>query len=451
MGLSKLHLVKTEDFLANYWREILNASGAIECIVDNKGIIRFVTMDFCRLFDLYYKEIDGQYLSDFIDDGLVRMSLRKQVGGQGYVTYRRKKCLVKTLPIISDEGFRGLRIIYEPYGLEHTVSIERLPSCDHPYPQIKGQNIHLLQSLQRAEKIAKRQVSVMIRGESGTGKGLLAQAIHEDSLRRQGPYICINCAAIPENLIESELFGHEIGAFTGAVKTSVGLFEMAHGGTLFLDEIGDLSYSLQVKLLKVLQDRAIRRIGGRKDIPVDVRIITATHRNLEQMIQDKLFREDLYYRLNVIELDLPSLRDRMDDLDILCQGMMKELSVCHGLENKRISTEALEAMKSYDWPGNVRQLRNVLEQAILLSEGNQIQVFDLPKQVSKYYDFSRNPGNGQLINVKSDGTLAKLEEYEGEIVALAMERFGSFTAAGRALGLTHKTVAAKYRKYLNDR
>ncbi len=228
--------------------------------------------------------------------------------------------------------------------------------------------------LARARLVASGDASVLIRGESGTGKELLAQAIHNASPRRDAPFMALNCGAIPEALLESELFGHVKGAFTGAARDHMGLFQSAQGGTVFLDEIGDMPIALQVKLLRVLQERTVRPVGATKSIPVDVRIVSATHRDLESGIREGRFREDLYYRLNVVSFDVPPLRDRREDITLLATHFLTQLAGRYGKTINAISAEALARLVEYDWPGNVRELVNVVEQAVALSTAPIVSV-----------------------------------------------------------------------------
>ncbi|MCP8967985.1 sigma-54 interaction domain-containing protein [Ectobacillus ponti] len=249
------------------------------------------------------------------------------------------------------------------------------------FQQIKGTSDRLIEVIQRARRVSASDVTVLIRGESGTGKELFAQSIHMESLRADKPFVAINCAAIPENLLESELFGHVKGAFTGAVADKPGRFEMAHGGTLFLDEIGDMPLQLQVKLLRVVQERRIERLGDRSSRHVDVRIIAATHQNLEKLVADGLFREDLFYRLNVIPLLLPPLRERREDIPILIEGFMKKLAAELNRTPKRLSGEVYEALLAYAWPGNIRELLNVVQHFIELEAGEVVTIESLPSRI----------------------------------------------------------------------
>jgi DNA-binding NtrC family response regulator len=231
-------------------------------------------------------------------------------------------------------------------------------------------------------KVVNSNASLMLLGETGVGKERLARAIHEESSRSREPFIPVNCAALPDNLLESELFGHEQGAFTGASRQRRGAFEQAHKGTVFLDEIGDMPIHLQVKLLRILQEKEFTRLGGEKTIKVDVRIMAATNRPLKKAVESEEFRRDLYYRLSVVSLNLPPLRTRKEDIPELVFSYIRHFSSKIGSEVLNISPEALEAMKKYPWPGNVRELINVVERAMLLSEGNKIQLNDLPEEIS---------------------------------------------------------------------
>lgn len=249
-------------------------------------------------------------------------------------------------------------------------------------PEVSGDelvtvNPNMRRLLELADRVALRDVPVLLTGESGTGKELMARRLHRRSARRDGPFVAVNCAALPESLAESELFGHEKGAFTGADKDRPGRFEEANGGTLFLDEIGDLPLALQAKLLRVLEDGLVRRVGGRRDIPVSVRVVAATNRDLTQAMEAGQFRRDLYYRLAVVRIELPPLRQRKGDISALARHFLLSLAARHGLPAGELSPEALEALENYAWPGNVRELRNVLERALVVRAGGVIRREDL--------------------------------------------------------------------------
>ncbi len=230
-------------------------------------------------------------------------------------------------------------------------------------------------------RVAATNVDVLVIGETGTGKELVARSIHRASDRREQPFVPVDCGAIPENLVESEFFGHEKGAFTGADTRRAGLMETAHQGTFFLDEIGELPLLLQAKLLRVLQERKLRRVGGREEIPIDVRIVAATARDLDEMVRLKLFREDLYYRINVVQIDLPPLRERGDDLGLLSEHFADRYSREMGRPGTVVSPEAYQVLRQYDWPGNIRQLQNVIRRGMALTESRMIGVDDLPDEV----------------------------------------------------------------------
>lgn len=292
--------------------------------------------------------------------------------------------------------------------------------------------------------------ALVIAGESGTGKGLTARILHYGGSRAQKPMIEFNCAALPRELLESELFGHEAGAFTGAVGRHRGLLEQADGGTLFMDEIGEMPLDLQAKLLKVIEDRKVRRLGGEKEISVDVQIIAASNRDLEQMIEDGSFRTDLYHRLSVFNVSLPPLREAKEDLDELVPLFVAEYNAKAGRQVKNIPQEAWEKLRAHYWPGNVRELRNVIERCVLFSEGTTfpVQWLQLPGQDNKSQMLNKSvDSNADSISLPLDGTMA-LDDMDRFIIKTALERSGNnLTAAARALGATRETLRYRVRKY----
>lgn len=294
-------------------------------------------------------------------------------------------------------------------------------------------------------KIAKSNSTVLIRGESGTGKELIARSMHKNSLRSNGTFQAVNCAAINENLLESELFGHEKGAFTGAVAEKKGLFEIANNGTLFLDEIGELDISLQAKLLRALQEKQIRRVGGVKEINVDVRVLAATNRDLLKMAEEKRFREDLYYRLNVLSVDIPPLRERRSDIPVLIDYFVKKHT--RGTEHRiSIEPEAGRILNEYQYPGNVRQLESAIERAILLCENDTITAEELPAEMT----FERKPF--AAASAEADFKLppegVNFEDVERSLIMQAMERTdNNITKASKLLGLTFRTLQYRLEKY----
>lgn len=282
--------------------------------------------------------------------------------------------------------------------------------------------------------------TVLIRGESGTGKELIAKAIHSNSDRSNKPFVKVNCASIPENLLESELFGHEKGAFTGAIQSKPGKFAIADTGTIFLDEIGDMPVSMQVKLLRVLQEREIESVGGITSRKIDVRVIAATNRDLEKMIKDGSFREDLYYRLNVLSINPPPLRDRKEDIPDLVEHFINKLNKKLNKTILGIKQDALDLLIDYSWPGNIRELENIMERAINLCDGDYID--------SSYMPSYLKPTKQKNFNLDIDlDNILPFEEYEKQIISAAMKKYKSFNKAGKALGLTHRTISLKCKKY----
>ncbi|MFC2075391.1 sigma-54-dependent transcriptional regulator [Bdellovibrionota bacterium] len=275
------------------------------------------------------------------------------------------------------------RVITNAMSTFQATQREYHPPFLDPDLKIIGKTRAMQEVFELVKKVADSPSSVLLMGESGTGKELVAQALHNWSPRKNKPFIKINCSAIPENLIESELFGFEKGAFTGAIMSKPGRFELADEGTLFLDEIGEISPEMQVKILRVIQEKTFERVGGLKTISVNVRLITATNRNLEQGIEEGWFREDLFYRLNVVPIQLPLLRDRKEDIPLLAQYFIGVFNEILKKSIKQVSPEVMAAFESYSWPGNVRQLENVIERMVLLTPGNELSMDQLPEELNR--------------------------------------------------------------------
>jgi two-component system response regulator PilR (NtrC family) len=293
------------------------------------------------------------------------------------------------------------------------------------------------------EKVASSRANVLVAGESGTGKELVAKAIHYNSERKEKPFIAVNCGAIPENLLESELFGHEKGSFTGATQQKAGLFEVANGGTLFLDEIGELPPSMQVKLLRVLQEREFRRVGGTRNIQVDVRLVAASNKNLEEEVGRGAFREDLFYRLNVIRIMLPPLRERRDDIPLLIEHFYRNIT---GREGVDIAESAMCSLLDYHWPGNVRELENVVERCLVLGHSNKISESSLPPQ----FHSDRVAVRGQLAAIPDAGLDldAYLGGIEKDILLKALEKTGGVRKrAAELLGITFRSIRYRLAKF----
>jgi transcriptional regulator with PAS, ATPase and Fis domain len=286
----------------------------------------------------------------------------------------------------------------------------------------------------------------LIQGETGTGKEMIAKAIHFNSPRKDQRLISINCGAIPENLLESELFGHTKGAFTGAVQTRIGKFEQANGGTIFLDEIGNLPAPLQIKLLRVIQEREFERVGSNSPIKVDVRIIAATSSNLSQMVQEGTFREDLFYRLNVIPIMLPALRDRREDIPFLLQHFVQHFCARHGFEAKTVSPDVIRAIMAYGWPGNVRQLENIVERMVVLTGTRSvIGTADLPEEIQS----TINSGFARVIDIPEDGINLQnvVTDMERELILQSLRRTnGNKKLAAELLKLKRTTLIQKIKR-----
>ncbi|HYQ28315.1 MAG TPA: sigma-54 dependent transcriptional regulator [Polyangiaceae bacterium] len=314
---------------------------------------------------------------------------------------------------------------------------------EHRFDDILAKSQKMLDIFRTITKIAEYKTTVLVAGESGVGKELVARAIHQRSTRRGGPFVAVNCGAIPENLLESELFGHKKGAFTDAVQDRRGLFEEADNGSLFLDEIGELPLALQVKLLRVLEEEKIRRVGDVRDIKIDVRIITATHRDLTAETKAGRFREDLFYRLNVLPILVPPLRDRREDIPLLIDHFVARNNVRLGTSIRGLDTESRRLLFEYPWPGNVRELENTIERAMVLAEGDQIVAQDLPDRLRE----ARDPVQMQLasgeLSVKK--TMRIVEEI---LIRRALQRTkGNRTRAAEVLEISHRALLYKIKDY----
>jgi len=342
--------------------------------------------------------------------------------------------------LLSVQNASELAKVHRRYRLLHENLEER-----YGLHQIIGKSKGIRSVLTLVDKAAPTKSNVLISGESGTGKELVARAIHFASPRKDGPFISVNCMALNSGVLESELFGHEKGSFTGAVAMRRGRFELAGGGTLFLDEIGELSHDMQVKLLRVLQERRFERVGGSEEIEADIRIVTATNKDLQQEVERGAFREDLYYRLNVVHMHLPPLRERREDIPLLLAHFMEKIASEGGLQRKSISPEALDFLSGYEWPGNIRQLENVVERCMVMVSGDSITVADLPPEVKGDEAQLKNALDMLPVELNLADTLDKLE---AALIrrALARADFVQVKAAD-FLGISKSLLQYKLRKY----
>jgi DNA-binding NtrC family response regulator len=355
---------------------------------------------------------------------------------KGAFDYLEKPLDRETLLVTLQRAFEHLKLLHENKVLQKKLQ------DTITFPDIIGDHPKIKEVYRIVNKIAPTGSTVLIYGESGTGKELVARAIHDLSPRRDQPFLAINCAAIPDTLIESELFGHEKGSFTGATAREIGIFEAATGGTIFLDEIGEMNVAMQAKLLRAIQEKEVRRVGGKVNIPVDARIISATNKDLESEIKKGSFREDLYYRLNVIRVVLPPLRERGNDIAALANFFVKKYSASSGMPVKGISKPALKLMMDYTWPGNVRQLESGIERGVLMAEGDLVQPEDLPGEIYE----AASPGGAIRFDLPPEGI--SMEDLEKDLILKAMERSGWVIAkAAPLLGMSYKTLQYRLEKF----
>ena len=359
---------------------------------------------------------------------------------KGAYNYLTKPFKLVELPIMVRKGLKERHLRFENQYLRKQLDEK------YGFSNIIGSGRAMKRIFELVDTIAGLTSTVLIQGETGTGKELIAKAIHFNSPRKDQKLVSINCGAIPENLLESELFGHVKGAFTGAVQTRIGRFEQANGGTIFLDEIGNMPVSLQVKLLRVLQEREFERVGGNSTVKVDVRIIAATSSNLEQMVKDGTFREDLYYRLNVIPIILPPLRERREDIPLLVQKFIEHFCDLHRLDPKTMSPQVMKALMAYDWPGNVRQLENLVERMVALT-GNRPAILpaDLPAEIQNRESLNFVP----LIEIPEEGINFQnvVTDMERELIVQSLRKTnGNKKLAAKLLNLKRTTLIEKIKR-----
>ena len=434
-------------------------------IIDKDGVLEAVLPNFEAIYGLPASQAIGQTVYAMEEKGIFNPSIAARVLKSGeqettlQVTSNGKYLMCTAIPIKDRDG--NLQKVvsysrdvtkYESLLKEHeklkemlsayTSEIEQLRQEQNIPPHIIHDSDVLRKIIAQISRIAKFDSNVLITGESGVGKSMYAKLIHSLSARKNGPFIEINCGTIPENLLESELFGYERGAFTGANREGKhGLVELADGGTLLLDEIGDLPLHMQVKLLKVIQTQQITRVGGTRERAVDFHLIAATNRKLDAMVESGTFREDLFYRLNVIAIDVPPLREHKDDIFRLTMHFMDK--ICEKYAIKRtISNKVMDAFAEYDWPGNIRQLENVVERMLLSADGYVVKLEQLPPAL-------RSRKGGQGYNVETQGTLKEMmESVERRIFTDYYAKYGSTTKVAKALGISQPSASIKLSKYL---
>ncbi|MFT9598951.1 sigma-54 interaction domain-containing protein [Mesobacillus sp.] len=426
-------------------------------VVDREGRIIYINHNYCEFLEVNREDTIGRHVSEVIEN--TRMHIVAQTGKEeladlqfikGNYMIANRVPIIKNGEVIAAFGTVFFRDTQEWMKMDSHVKslltrmqpyIQKIDSgVKYTLDDILGESQQIISLKEKVKMVSNSDISILIRGESGTGKELFAHSIHQLSSRSQEPFIKVNCGAIPENLLESELFGYEEGAFTGAKKGGKkGKFQLANGGTLFLDEIGDMPLSMQVKLLRALQDGEIEPIGSTKSISVDVRIIAATNRPLENMIEEKRFREDLFYRINVVPFSVPPLRERAEDLTLLITHFINKVTNRLGKRIAGIERNVMEILKSYSWPGNIRELENVIEAAVHLTKGEQITLDSLPDYLqtkTAMYRFN----NKKLKDI--------VEETEKWVLMQSLERNkDDKVLVGRELGISRSTLYEKLNKY----
>lgn len=435
-------------------KEILTEEGyEVKAVNDGReGIEAFLEDKFDLVItDLRMPKVDGleflKYIKDANPNNIVIMITghgtvnsavsAMKLGAFDFISKPIKDDLVK-LSVSRALKFAKLR--------DENVSLKEHLKERHNTDKIIGYSECIKKVFDTIEKVSNSDSTILITGESGTGKELVAREIHFKSDRRNQPMIPVNCGAIPEELLESELFGHEKGAFTGAIRTRMGRFELAHGGTIFLDEIGDMSPALQVKVLRVIQEKQFERIGGVKTINVDVRIIAATNQNLEKAVAEKQFREDLFYRINVIPINLPPLRERGADIPILANHFLTNFNKLKKKNIKRITPDAVTYLMRYNWPGNVRELQNLIEMLVVMKEDGEICIDDLPSKIRNVPSPSVSSGN---IIFSEDGLDFNdhISRLEKELLLKALKMSGGVkNRAAKLLNLNRTTLVEKLKR-----
>jgi PAS domain S-box-containing protein len=446
-----------------FYDEIFDAISEGVMIVDPSGIIRMVNAAMVRLTGFREHELIGKPCSVLKCDACERVRSesnknwcrlfeKKKVNGKHcMITNKNGKyvTMVKNATILKDEEERvvGALEIYTDISklTEKDVRIQelsRILSKDYGFHGMLGQSPAMQNVFQVIEKATQSEATILISGESGTGKELVARAIHEKSLRKDGPYVKINCAALSESLIESELFGHSKGAFTGAHKHRKGLFEIAHGGDLFLDEIGDLPLSVQVKLLRVLETKEFIRLGGEQPIFSDVRILTATNKDLVSHVATGTFREDLFYRINVFPIQLPPLREKKEDIPLLVNKFIYDFRKKSGRRITGLTSEVMDLFMNYDWPGNVRELKSALEYSFAIGASGLLEVEDLPPQFQEMKVSNLGGSSPTHPTAKQNDSPEKIQ-----LMDVLRKTGGNQSRAARLLGVHRMTIFNRMRKY----
>ncbi|MDZ4722937.1 MAG: sigma-54 dependent transcriptional regulator [candidate division Zixibacteria bacterium] len=448
---TKILVIDDEDSMCNFMEIMLSKEGysvdAVSSPIDGIALLKEHNYDLV-LTDLQMPEMTGidvlkevkAFKSDqeiFIMTAYASVDTAIEAMKQGAADYITKPFKVDEIKLAIEKSLNRKSLMRENRSLKKQLQGE------NSFDTIIGSSESIANVKKISKRISSSDSTVLIRGESGTGKDLLARAIHSHSPRCSGPFVTINCAALPETLLESELFGHKKGSFTGAFKDKDGLFTVAHGGTFFLDEVGNTSLAIQVKLLRVLEDKKITPVGGTQPIEVDVRLIAATNSDLEDDVKANRFRADLFYRLNVIPITIPPLRERVEDIPVLVEFFIGKYCGKANTQPKMISDEAMKLLAGYSWPGNVRELENTLERAILLNRTNRLEAADFPEKLAE-------PNQTSIVN-ESTPVTPTLESIEKAYIHYIMSQTdGKRAEAARILGIDASTLYRKIERYKLD-
>lgn len=450
---TKILVVDDESRVREYFSEVLKRQGFDVNTAENGEIaIRMTTQGFYDIviIDLNMPKVDGmtvlKHLVDHHQDSIgiiltghatIRNAVEAmKLGAQDYLT---KPVKMEELLVVIKKAleFRDLR--------RENLALKKQLKNKYKFENFIGDSPEMNKVFRTIEKVADTDSTILILGESGTGKELVARALHYHSQRRDKPLIPVNCGAIPEDLLESELFGHEKGAFTHAIKTRIGRFELADGGTIFLDEVAEMSPHLQVKLLRVLQEQEFERLGATRTIKCDVRILAATNKNLDKLVQEGVFREDLYYRLKVIPIEIPPLRERPSDIPLLVHHFLEGTTRNKKKKLRGISKEVMRAFMNYDWPGNVRELENIIERMVILAEGNTLTLDDVPEKIS-HKQTSEQPIKA-VIPDEGISLNNAINEYERQLIITALEKAEWVkNRAAKLLNMNRTTLVEKIKK-----
>jgi len=424
LGESGFHVIKAQDGVDAIARL---DNEAVDVIVSDIKMGAVSGIDLLDHVIAHYADVPVILVTGFGTIESAVEAMRK-----GAFDYLPKPVNIDKLELLIEKAIKTQKLLNENVNLRSQLSEK------YSFGNIIGRSRGIQQVFREIEQIARTNATVLIRGESGTGKELIAAALHYHSARSDNPFVKVNCVAFAEGLIESELFGHEKGAFTGAYKGRKGRMEMAHKGTLFLDEIGDLNLATQLKLLRVLQEREIERVGGNATIPVDIRLVAATNRNLEGNVSEGTFREELYYRIKVVTIEIPPLRERTEDIPLLVDHFIGTFNDDHGKSVRGVSQPALQRMVQYAWPGNVRELRNMVESLVVMAREPIITVDDLPPAILELRD-------EPLVNLKVGATIKDAEKQL--ILATLRMNNGNKARSARHLGIGKKTLYRKLKEY----